>query len=125
MISNVGSSKSVSSCAGASRIDEEHKQIIRRLYMVYGIRSTGSKSTDKALLRSKELEEARNSKSVNTSLLTVSVKEQEKIIEKEEEKKAATEIQFNPNEMLGQKLLGEQNMVAINMQKKKSNKIQA
>ena len=102
--------------------DEEHKRIIRKL-MAYGYRSTGSKSGDKELLRKIELKQVQMENCVNSKYITVSKREQEKIIEKKKEKRLENNPEQAQNTMKGQKILGEQLMIAIEMNKKKEEKL--
>ena len=98
--------------------DAEHKRIIRKL-MAYGYRSTGSKSGDKELLRRIELKQVEMENCVSSKYLTVSKREQEKIQEKKKEKRFENNPEQEQNTMKGQKILGEQLMIAIEMKKKK------
>ena len=97
--------------------DEEHRRIMRKL-MAYGYRSTGSKSGDKELLRKIELKLAEMENCVSDKFITVTRTEQEKIQEKKKEKRVENNPELFQNTMQGQKLLGEQIMLAIEMSKK-------
>ena len=98
--------------------DAEHRRIIRKL-AAYGYRSTGSKSGDIELLRRIELKEVQMENIVSSKYLTVSKQEQEKIIENKKEKRLEKNPEQTQNSMKGQKILGEQLMIAIQMKKKK------
>ena len=102
--------------------DAEHRRIIRKL-AAYGYRSTGSKSGDKELLRRIELKQVQMENIVSSKYLTVSKREQEKIIEKKKEKHHENNPEQAQNSMKGQKILGEQLMIAIQMKKKKEEKL--
>ena len=100
-------------------IDEEHLRIIRKLYEVYGIRSSGSKSVDKAILRQKELEDAEKENCVSAKFLVIGSGEQEKIHKEKKDKKIEANPELYENTTKGQKLLGEQIMLTIKMKQKK------
>ena len=89
--------------------------------MAYGYRPTGNKNADKALLRKIELKIAKTENCVSSKFLTVTVSEQEKIQEKKKENRIETNPELYQNTMKGQKLLGEQIMLAIEMKKKTKN----
>jgi hypothetical protein len=100
----------------SASIDYEYQQIIRRLAR-YGLKPSGSKSIDRARLHEKELEEAEKENCVSSKFLTVTENEQEKIQEKKKEKR----IEANPEldkKQLGQEILGQQIMIAIEMKDK-------
>ena len=103
------------------QIDEEHLRIIRKLSEKYGLRSTGSKSGDIALLKRKEIEEAEKLNSPNGDFLVLSRNEVEKIVDKKKEQKAEANPEVFQNTVQGQKLLAEQMMIYIQMQEKKIN----
>lgn len=107
-------------CIGTS-IDYEYKKIIKKL-MQYGLRPTGSKAVDKARLHKKELEQAEKEPCVSNKFLTVTKAEQEKIQAKKKEKRIENNPENFQHTMKGQKLLGEQIMLAIEMKKKKEKK---
>ena len=65
-----------------------------------------------------EVREAQKEESVTSRFLTVGKGEQEKIQEKKQEKQAIANPQVIQNNMLGQQLLGEQMMIALNIKKK-------
>lgn len=120
MINKIGSTQST--CNFSSRkIDEEHRRIIEKLYRKYGIRSTGNKTSDKAILREKEIIEAESLSSPNGDFVVLSRSEVEKIIEKKKKKKTDANSDFLHNQDLGQKILAEQMMVYMQMN---SNNIQ-
>ena len=83
--------------------------------MEYGITPTGNKTADKNKLREIELREAEQESCVSSKFVTVTRSEQEKIQErkKQHRKEVNPEIYQNPTQ--GQKLLGEQIMLAIKM----------
>lgn len=101
--------------------DAEHRKIMRKL-MAYGITPTGNKAADIELLRKIELKQAKMENCVSSKFLTVTKNEQEKIQEEKKEKKVENSPEIYQDTMKGQKLLGEQIMLAIEMQKK-ANKI--
>ena len=119
MINKINSVKSTCSCS-MRKIDDEHMRIIQRLYEKYGIRSSGNKSVDRAILYNKEKEEAAELDSVSNKFIVLSKAEQESIIEKKKKKKTEANPELFQNTTLGQKILAEQMMVymQINMQKK-------
>ena len=98
--------------------DPEWQAIIRRL-LSYGRKSTGSKSRDKELLHSVELEKAKLENIVSSKFLTVTKSEQEKIQNKKKEKRIENNPEAYPNSQKGAKFLGEQLYLAIQMKKKK------
>lgn len=100
---------------GKPKIDEEHRQIIKKLFEKYGLRSTGSKSGDKALLRRKEIEEAEKLDTPHGNFLVLNRSEVSQIIEKKKKKKIEANPEAFQNTMQGQKLLAEQMMVYIQM----------
>ena len=117
-INGIGSFSIPSICGGS--VDSEEKEIMRRL-MAYGIKPTGDKTTDKAMLRRIELNEAKNNNFVTTKFLTVSKSEQEEIQRKKKEKKAEIEEpNKNVEKFIGSTALGEQ--IYLVMQKKKKKK---
>ena len=70
----------------ANVIDEEYKRIIRKLAQ-YGMRPSGSKTTDKMRLHERELQDAQKENCITSKFLTVTKAEQEKIQEKKKEKR--------------------------------------
>lgn len=116
-INGIGSFSIPSICGGS--VDSEEKEIMRRL-MAYGIKPTGDKTTDKAMLRRIELNEAKNNNFVTTKFLTVSKSEQEEIQRKKKEKKAEIEEpNKNVEKFIGSTALGEQIYLVMQMKKKK------
>ncbi len=101
--------------------DYEYEQIKRRL-MMYGVKPSGSKSADKMKLHEIELREARKENIVTTKFLTVSTGEQEKIQEKKKQKRIEINPKSHPETMKGQRILGEQIMLAIKMKKELENR---
>ena len=104
-----------------SSTDYEYEQIKRRL-MMYGVKPSGNKSADKMKLHEIELREAKKENVVTTKFLTVSTREQERIQEKKKAKKVDVDPRNYPETMKGQKLLGEQIMLAIKMKKELENR---
>lgn len=104
----------------ANVIDEEYKRIIRKLQQ-YGMKPSGSKTTDKMRLHEKELQEAQKENCITSKFLTVTKAEQEKIQEKKKEKKEEINPELNQNSSKGQEILGNQIMLAIEW-KNKTNK---
>ena len=100
--------------------DAEHRMIMRKL-MAYGFTPTGNKSADTEMLRRIELKQAKMENCVSSKFLTVTRSEQEKIQEDKKEKKAENNPEAQQDTMQGQKLLGEQIMLAIEMKKKAKN----
>ena len=98
--------------------DEEHRKIMRKL-MAYGITPTGKKSADIALLREIELKLAKLENCVSGKFLTVTKSEQEKIQKEKKEKRIENNPELGENTMKGQKILGDQLMIAIQMKKDK------
>ena len=96
--------------------DAEHRRIMRKL-MAYGYQPTGNKAADKALLRKIELKQAKMENCVSSKFLTVTRTEQEKIQEEKKEKRIENNPEIYQNMMQGQKILGEQIMLAIEMKK--------
>lgn len=119
MINKINSAK-IFCNFGRSRIDEEHKEIIKKLFEKYGLHSTGSKSGDKALLRRKEIEEAERLDTPQGDFLVLSRVEVSKIIEKKKKKKIEANPEAFQNAMQGQKLLAEQMMIYMQMQVQKN-----
>lgn len=101
--------------------DPEHKRIMRKLYE-YGIRPTGNKSTDFRILREIELREAQKENTVSSKFLTVSRMEQERIQEKKKEKRIENDPRSHPESAKGQKILGEQILLAIKMKKEEEDR---
>lgn len=101
----------------ANRLDYEYKRILQKL-KEYGMSATGNKDVDRARLKNKELEKVKDANYINPELLTVSVEEQVKI-QGEKKKDLNTDIEQKETNKLGQQLLGEQLMIAINMKNKK------
>lgn len=99
-----------------SLIDYEYQEIIRKLAL-YGLRPSGSKSTDRARLHQIELREAEKESCITTKFLTVSTEEQEKIQAKKQEKKDDINPELEQNK-LGQEILGEQIFLAIKLKDK-------
>ena len=98
--------------------DAEWLAIIRKL-LSYGKTSTGSKSGDKDLLHSIELEKAKLENNISSKFLTVTKNEQEKIQSKKKEKRIENNPELYPNSQQGAKVLGEQLYLSIQMKKKK------
>ena len=105
-----------------SRYDYEYIKIIRKMQQ-YGMRPTGSKSVDKRRLHEKELQEAQKETVVSSKFVTVSKSEQEKIQEKKKKKREEVDPKLYPDTTKGQKLLGEQLMLAIQMKRKEEEKL--
>ena len=105
----------------SSSIDYEYKQIIRKL-MQYGLKPTGNKTVDKERLHKKELEQAEKETCVSNKFLTVTKAEQERIQEKKKEKRIESNPENYQHTMKGQKILGQQIMLAIEMKQKKEKK---
>lgn len=95
--------------------DEEHLRIMRQLQK-YGITPTGNKTTDKMLLRSRELQEAKKENCVTNKFLTVSVSEQEKIQAEKKENKVDDNPEKDMDLAAAQHLLGEQIYLTIKIQ---------
>lgn len=100
--------------------DAEHRRIMRKL-MAYGYTPTGNKSADTELLRRIELKQAEMENCVSSRFLTVTKAEQEKIQEKKKDEKLENNLEASQNTMQGQKLLGEQILLAIEMKKRAEN----
>jgi len=111
-----------SSMRVACSIDYEYQQIIKRLLM-YGLKPSGNKSADKARLHEIELREAKKENCITTKFLTVSTQEQQKIQDKKKEKRVEVNPKLYPDSMKGQRILGEQIMLAIKMKKEKETSI--
>lgn len=101
-------------------IDEEYKRIIRKLQQ-YGMRPSGSKTTDKMRLHERELQDAQKENCITSKFLTITKAEQEKIQEKKKEEKEEINPESNQNSTKGQEILGNQIMLAIEW-KNKTNK---
>jgi len=97
--------------------DEEHRRIMLKLW-AYGYLSTGTKQGDWELLRKIEIKQAEAESCISSKFLTVSRSEQEKIQEKKKKKRIENNQESHQDTMLGQKILGEQKMLAIEMKKK-------
>ena len=116
MIKKISSIKFSCNCV-RKQFDEEHLRIMK-LLQKYCITPTGNKSTDKMLLHSKELEEAKKENCTTTKFLTISKNEQEKIQEKKKEKKEDINPDLELNPTKGQEILGQQIMISIDMKQK-------
>ena len=117
----------------SSTPDNEWKRIIEKLWKVYGVRSTGSKSLDKQKLHELEKRDAEKEVSVNSKYLTLTKTEQEEIQIKKKNKKQNNEIPKDKEITKGAELLGKQLFIAIQMKnnadfsdnkKKRDNKYQ-
>lgn len=97
-------------------MDYEYAMIVRKLRQ-YGIEPTGSKSHDKMKLHEIELREAKKENTVSSKFLTVTKGEQERIQEKKKEKRIENDPKSHPETMKGQRILGEQILLAIKMKK--------
>ena len=100
--------------------DAEEKRIARRL-LQYGITPSGNKSADRAKLHEIELKEAKKLNYITNKFLTVTVAEQEKILEKKKEKREEVNPELYPDTKEAEKFLGEQIYLAIRMKKNKKN----
>ena len=96
--------------------DYEYEQIKRKMFQ-YGLKPSGSKSRDKARLHEVELREAKKENAVSSKFLTVTKSEQEKIQDKKKQKRIDIDPKKYPETTKGQRLLGEQIMLAIKMKK--------
>ena len=99
-------------------IDAEWQAIISKL-KAYGRSSTKSKTRDRELLHSIEVEKVKLESTVSSKFLTVSKNEQEKILEKKNNNKAEANPELFQNQQKGAKILGEQIYLAIQMKNKK------
>ena len=99
--------------------DLEWKKIKERLWNKYGVRSTGSKSADKAKLHDLEMKEVEQLAGECSSgkFITVTREEIEKVKNKRRDKKIKKNPQNFPNTTKGAKILGEQLYLAIQMKK--------
>lgn len=97
-------------------IDYEYARIIRKLAQ-YGQKPSGNKSHDKQRLHEIELREAKKENCISSKFLTVTKGEQEKIQEKKKEKRVELDPKSHQETMKGQRILGEQIMLAIKMKK--------
>ena len=97
-------------------IDYEYAMIIRKL-LQYGLKPSGNKSHDKLRLHEIELREAKKENAVSSKFLTVTKGEQEKIQEKKKEKRIENDPRSHAETMKGQRILGEQVLLAIKMKK--------
>ena len=102
----------------ANQIDEEYKRIIRKLQQ-YGMRPSGSKTTDKMRLHKRELQEAKKENCITSKFLTVTKSEQEKIQEKKKENREEVNPELKQNHTQGQEILSEQMKFAIEWKSKK------
>ncbi len=105
----------------SSRPDTEWQRIIELLSSKYGVKSSGSKSADKAKLHELELREAQRENTVTSKFLTVTKGEQEKIQEKKKTKRKDINLEKKSENQQGAKILGEQIYIAIKMNKEKNN----
>lgn len=100
-----------------SDLDYEYKKILRKL-KEYGMISTGDKQVDRTMLIKKETEKIKDSDSIDPNILTVSVEEQMRIIEKQKENSNnEKDSRYQCTNFEGQKILGEQLYQAILMKK--------
>ena len=113
--------------------DSEWQQIIDKLWNVFGIRSSGSKSLDKQKLHELELRQAEKESSVSSKFLTVTKAEQERIQARKKAKNAENN-NISSNSTQGAEILGKQIFLAIQMKqeqdvyenkKKRDNKYQS
>jgi len=104
--------------------DAEWKRIKERLWNKYGIRSTGSKASDKAKLHELELKEAEmlGGECSSSRFITVTRGELEKLKNKRRDKKIEKNPKEYPNTAKGAKILGEQIYLAIKMKKEQEDK---
>ena len=102
----------------AGGIDAEWQAIISKL-KAYGKKSTRSKTRDRELLHSIEVEKVKLESTVSSKFLTVSKNEQEKILEKKNEKRVNNNLEQCAEQRTGAKALGEQVYLAIQMKNKK------
>ena len=104
--------------------DQEWKRIKERLWNKYGIRSTGSKSADKAKLHELEMKEVEQlgGECNSGKFLTVTRAEIEKVKNKRRNKKIEKNPKEYPNTEKGAKILGEQLYLAIRMKKEQEEK---
>ena len=95
--------------------DMEWQQIIDRLWNKYGIRSTGSKSADKAKLHELELKEAEqlNGECSCYLFLTIQKNELDKIKEKKKKKDIKRNPEKHPEITQGAEILGIQILLTI------------
>ena len=103
-------------------IDYEYQQIIKRLEQ-YGIKPSGNKYHDKMVLHRIELQEAKNENCVTNKFLTVTQQEQQRIQDKKKEKKKEINPEIDYESAKGQKILGEQIMLAIQMKEEEKKRI--
>ena len=96
--------------------DAEHRRIMRKL-MAYGYTPTGNKAADTEMLHRIEIKQAEMENCISSKFLTVTRAEQEKIQEKKKEKRAEVNPELEQKQ-LGQELLGQQIMIAIEMKDK-------
>ncbi len=102
-------------------IDHEYAMIIRKM-MQYGLKPSGNKSHDKMRLHEVELQQAKKENCVSSKFLTVTKGEQEKIQDKKKEKRIELDPKSHSETMKGQRILGEQIMLAIKMKKELENR---
>ena len=114
--------------------DHEWQQIIDKLWNVFGIRSSGSKSLDKQKLHELELKQAENESDVTSKFLTVTKAEQEKIQAKKKTKRKENMPEPAQSGDRGAEILGQQIFLAIKIKnnqdfydnkKKRDNKYQS
>ena len=101
-----------------SKPDYEYQRIIRKL-MEYGITPTGNKTADRNKLHEIELREAEKENCITSKFVTVTKSEQEKIQERKKEHRKEVNPEQYQNSTKGQKILGEQIMLAIKMKQNK------
>ena len=99
-------------------VDAEWQEIINKL-AAYGYKSTKSRTGDRELLHSLEVENVKLESTVSSKFLTVSKNEQEKILEKKYEKRTDNHLEQCAEQRTGAKALGEQVYLAIQMKNKK------
>ena len=105
--------------------DAEWKRIKDRLWNKYGIRSTGSKASDKAKLHELELKEAEmlGGECNSSRFITVTRSELEKLKNNRRDKKIEKNPEEYANTLKGAEILGKQIFLAIQMKKEEDNKI--
>lgn len=106
------------SCNVSATIDYEYMRIIKRL-AEYGEKPSGSKTSDRIKLHELELREAEKENCITTKFLTVSIKEQEDIQEKKKKKREDINPELKENPTMGQEILGQQLLIAIEMKNNK------
>ena len=104
--------------------DQEWQRIIDRLWNKYGIRSTGSKTSDKMKLHELELKEVKEleGECSSSKFITISSEELERYRKKRRDKKIEKNPKDYPHTAIGAEILGKQIFLAIQIKKEEDDR---